>query len=175
MRPWFLCSFASLLLACSGGSEPVAGTIGGLGNGAADISPLYALCVRACAHIHDKNCADAPAVATETCLEECHQVDIQAGSQCTDEQASLYACIETATIKCGGSIGTTYEVSGCEEEQEAKEACADPQGACIRSPASDEACLGLRPPFFYQCSEGAEPSQGPPCIQISFDGFCCPL
>src|SRR5262249_24847048 len=129
MRPWMCLGLGAILIACSSGG------------GSNNTSLLLALCVRACAHIHAKKCIEAPTAEADTCENECQQVNLEAGTVCTDERAALYACTAEATIMCRGGLATTPEVTGCGQEELELEGCHSPLSGCVRAPQSDDICL----------------------------------
>ena len=159
MRHWVLASIALLWLGCAGSADP-------------EPSPLYKLCMNACAHIHAKNCYESSAVNVAACDSECANVQSLAGSPCTDEHAALYACTAKATISCGGNTGETPIATGCEEEEQAITACDSPGLSCSRAIGSDDICFQFGLKEFFVCSEGISP--GFECTPVTATGFCCP-
>jgi hypothetical protein len=159
MRQWMYSSFALIWLGCSGTVDQKP-------------SPLQALCMDACAHIHAKNCFDSPAIDVGNCEIECQQASSFAGNACTDEHAALYACTANATITCEGPSAETPMVTGCEDEEVAITKCESPGMTCTRAQGSDDVCFQFGLTEFFVCSEGI--MAGPMCIQVTATGFCCP-
>lgn len=160
MRQWILGMVALISAGCAGSNNP-------------DPSPLHALCMNACAHIHAENCLESPAVDVLNCESECANADSSSNSPCTDEQAAYYACTVSATIRCASISGVPPTVLGCEAEEAKMTACGSPSLTCLRSPGSDDTCFKFGfGGVFFACSEGINP--GPQCIQVTNTGFCCP-
>lgn len=159
MRQWVFALVTLMSVGCGGSVD-------------ADPSPLHKLCMDACAHVHARNCLEAPAVDVANCENECINVQSLASSPCTDEQAALYACTAKATIQCASVSGIPPTIIGCDTEQEGVNSCQTPGLTCLRSPSSDVTCFDFGFMRFFVCSEGISPD--PKCIQVSSDGFCCP-
>jgi hypothetical protein len=159
MRQWVFASLALIWIGCGGSVDPKP-------------SPLHKLCMEACAHVHAKNCYEAPAVDVANCDNECSGAQSLAGSPCTDENASLYACTAKATVTCGGNTGETPIVTGCDAEEGEVSKCESPGMSCGRAIGSDDICFQFGFSKFYVCSEGVFAQ--PECIQVTNTGFCCP-
>lgn len=145
--------------------------IGCAGSGDSDPSPFHKLCMDACAHIHERNCLEAPAVDVGNCNDECATAATLVDSPCTDEQAALYACTAKSTIICSSASGLPPTPKDCDAEQKAANSCDSPGTACLRSPGSDDICFQFGLKQFFECSEGTGPNLG--CVQVTGSGFCC--
>jgi hypothetical protein len=159
MRLWVFASLALIWVGCGGSADP-------------EPSPLHKLCMDACAHVHAKNCYEAPAINVADCDAQCSTVPTLSGSPCTDEYAVSYACTAKATISCAGNTGETPVVIGCEAEEQAASQCQSPGLGCARSFGSEDQCVPFGFKEFYVCSDGITP--GPNCVQVTSNGFCCP-
>lgn len=160
MRQWLYACFALVGLGCGGTTDN-------------DPSMLHKLCMDACAHMHAKNCFEAPAIGVASCDNECSGVSTLVGNPCTDEQAALFDCKATAKITCGGITNETPVAEECKPQEDAVAACESPGSTtCARAPGSDDICFQFGFKSFFVCSEGAFPS--PECTQVSSTGFCCP-
>lgn len=159
MRQWILALFALMAVGCEGtsNSEP---------------SIMHKLCMDACAHIHAKNCIEAPAVDVQNCDAECVNSTGFSSSPCTDEQAALYACIAQAEISCPSIPGLQPKALDCDIEEQAVAKCGSPGLGCARAEGSDDVCFQFGFSSFFVCSEGIGPDMK--CIQVSSNGFCCP-
>lgn len=191
MRKLLCFALAATSLACSGGRDP-SRTISGDGEYAGPGAPgsfddsdsegfpttststLFALCIKACTHIHAKDCDGAPAHAAEACWAECSTDINPLHPSCSDESAAVYACTIDAKITCSGGFVGTPTVNGCDDEASELQKCVAPGSDCVVSPGSAEFCLAMGLSTFLVCSDGVNaPSD---CISLTDSGtaFCCP-
>jgi hypothetical protein len=188
MRGWLVLTLAATLLACSGGRDPV-GTVGGdreyegpgaseafgpddQGTATTSMSTLFALCLKACAHLRAKDCDGAPAHTADECWTPCFLELKDVPPTCSDEAAAVYSCSIGAKVTCSGMLVDVPMVTACEDEESDLQKCLSPGSSCVVSPQVEITCISLDLPTFMFCSEGVMPPSD--CFQISATGFCCP-
>lgn len=189
MRKWIGLAFSVALIACSGGRDPsttvsggneyagpgapgfVDNPGGGLGGTTTSLSTLAALCIKACAHTHAKDCESQPAHAADDCEPTCISETKFTPPMCADEAAAVYACTVGATITCSNDLDETPIIVGCDDQSAALDQCLAPGSNCIASGLKEDICLSLGLPTFVVCSDGLEPPG--PCTQVSSTSFCC--